>query len=295
MSREIERKFLIKKLPENLENFKFEKIHQGYLNIENRDFEVRFRKKGTQYFQAIKKGTGLNREEVEISISKEQFVHLWPLTENYRIIKRRYQIPYRNYTIELDLYEDRFNGLIACEVEFSSEKEALNFDKPQWFGEEITDEISLQNNHLALHGINKIILKKYGIKLSTEDVYYQSGVIPVRNNEEVLIITNTKKQWIFPKGIIEFGLTSGESALKEAYEEAGISGNIVDSFDHYEYEKWNGICHVEMFLMDNIKQLEQWPENFRKRKWVKFNKLPEYIKKPELQPIINRLLEKYDK
>jgi len=290
---EIERKFLVKTLPENLKDYKSKKILQGYLNIENEDFEVRFRKRGKRFFQTIKQGNGLNREESEVELSKEQFETFWPLTTNHRIVKRRYKIPYKKYVIELDIYKDNYNGLVACEVEFPNEKEALDFVPPEWFGVEVTNEFGLQNNNVALHGVNEELLAKYKILLKGKDKYLQSGVIPIRKNSEVLIITNHKKRWIFPKGIIEGNLTSEESAKKEAWEEAGIEGDVQEKFGDYHYEKWNGICHVEMFMMTNIKELDEWPENFRKRKWVAIAELDDYITKNELQPIINKLKEKY--
>lgn len=296
MSQEIERKFLVKALPENLDTLSFEKIMQGYLAIDNDELEVRFRKKGDKYFQTIKQGNGLNREEIEIQLTKEQFVNFWPLTEGRRIIKRRYEIPYQEYTVELDIYEDRFNGMVACEVEFGSEVEAYSFEPPDWFGSEVTEEYSLQNNRLAMYGIDEKITQKYDINLREENMFLQSGCIPVRKakNWQVLIITSSsKKSWIFPKGIIEHGLTSEESALKEAYEEAGILGVIGEKIDSYSYKKWNGTCRVEMFTMENVKELNQWPEDYRHRKWVSIENLSKYIKKQELQNILQLLKQKY--
>ncbi len=293
MSREIERKFLVNALPEDLSNYSYDKILQGYLNIQSDDTEMRLRKKDNQYFQTIKNGNGLNREEIEIALTKEQFVVLWPLTKNYRIVKRRYNIPYNNYLIELDIYEDKYKGLKACEVEFPSEKAAYQFQPPAWVGEEITNEFSLQNNRLALNGLSERIIHKYNIKIEEENIYEQSGAIPIRNHNnqvEVLIITSSsQKKWTFPKGIIEHGLAAEESAQKEAYEEAGVLGSVSKKIGHYEYDKWNGTCQVEMFIMEDAKELNDWPEDFRKRKWVPVKSLTDYIKKDELKPIIDNL------
>ncbi|MFP4548632.1 MAG: NUDIX domain-containing protein [Fidelibacterota bacterium] len=291
MAREIERKFLVKQMPDRLNAY--EKILQGYLSIESKDIEVRFRKKGKQYYQTIKRGTGLNREEIEIELTKEQFVMLWPLTREHRIVKRRYHIPYNRYIIELDIYADRYNGLVAAEVEFPSEQEAKEFCPPDWFGAEITEEVALQNNHLALNGIDDKLLQKYHIDLQTKNIYRQSGAVPVRKHKGVtkalIIRSNNKKKWIFPKGIVEHGLTAEESAQKEAYEEAGVLGTIGKKIGEYEYHKWNGTCHVELFIMNDAKELKRWPEDFRKRKWVPITALDKYIKKEELKSIIDKL------
>lgn len=293
MSCEIERKFLVKTLPDNLAHIKYEKILQGYLTIKNRDFEVRFRKKGTKYFQTIKRGTGLNREEVEIELSKEQFVTLWPLTEKHRIVKCRYKIPHGQYVIELDIYNDKFKGMIAAEVEFPSEREAGEFQPPDWLGREITEEVSLQNNNLAIHGIDEKIKQKYQLEIQAEKIYRQSGAVPIRENQdhiEALIIqSNNKKKWIFPKGIIAPHLSAQDSAAKEAWEEAGVLGRIGEKIGEYQYDKWEGTCHVVMFLMTEVKELKEWSEDFRKRKWVRINSLKKYVKKDELKPIISKL------
>ena len=299
MSREIERKFIIKKLPENLDQFQVEKILQGYLKLENDELEIRFRKIGDKYFQTIKKGNGLNREEIELSLTKEQFVSLWPLTKQYRIIKSRYHIPFDNYTIELDIYEGKYKGFIASEVEFPSEKEAKEFNPPKWFGPEVTNEYSLQNNNLALYGFKRKLLKKYNIHIEDENIYLQSGAVPIRRNDndtEVLIIKSSNKEnWIFPKGIIEHHLSSEDSAKKETFEEAGVLGDIGEKIGEYSYEKWNAMCNVELFLFENVIELKKWPEDYRKRKWVKINKLHNYIKKEELLSIVKTLQKMFNK
>ena len=61
--------------------------------------------------------------------------------------------------------------------------------------------------------------------------YHQSAVIPYLEKEDgthhvVLITTRKKKKWTIPKGIVEHELGPEKSALKEAYEEAGIEGEI---------------------------------------------------------------------
>jgi CYTH domain-containing protein len=88
MSEEIEKKFLLRKLPRGLA--KATKILQGYLNIG--DPEVRVRAKGEKFFLTRKGGMGFVREEEEYEISKEVFDILWSLTKNARIKKTRYEI-----------------------------------------------------------------------------------------------------------------------------------------------------------------------------------------------------------
>jgi len=84
-------------------------------------------------------------------------------------------------------------------------------------------------------------------------IYPQSGILPYRytkNKLEILLITSLrKKNWIIPKGLIEQGMTPQESALKEAFEEAGIEGRITGSvIGHYSYEKWGGMLFTWLLV-----------------------------------------------
>jgi 8-oxo-dGTP pyrophosphatase MutT (NUDIX family) len=63
-----------------------------------------------------------------------------------------------------------------------------------------------------------------------ESIYRQSGAVPFRVRDgtiEVLLITSlTSGRWIIPKGIIEPPLSSAASAAQEAFEEAGVRGEL---------------------------------------------------------------------
>ncbi|MCH7950556.1 MAG: CYTH domain-containing protein [Candidatus Dadabacteria bacterium] len=152
MSQEIERKFLVKELPADLENYPHSEIIQGYLIITDNDIEVRIRKKGDKYFETVKAGSGLVRKESEKEITKEVFFDHWPLTEGKRVEKVRYEIEYGGKLIELDIYSGDLEGLVVAEVEFDSEEESVSFTPPEWFGEEVTHDERYKNKNLALHG-----------------------------------------------------------------------------------------------------------------------------------------------
>ena len=63
-------------------------------------------------------------------------------------------------------------------------------------------------------------------------MYNQSGVVPFKRSKDglqVLLITSRSgKRWVIPKGIVESEFSPQESAQKEAYEEAGITGKIIN-------------------------------------------------------------------
>ena len=73
MAKEIERKFLIAKLPELLNEATPTKLEQGYLALESDGNEVRLRKSADQYWLTIKTQGDLIREEYEVELSKAQF------------------------------------------------------------------------------------------------------------------------------------------------------------------------------------------------------------------------------
>ena len=58
MKRELERKFLVQKVPPDLEQHPHRMIDQGYLALEPDGIEVRLRKKGDAYLLTVKRGRG---------------------------------------------------------------------------------------------------------------------------------------------------------------------------------------------------------------------------------------------
>ena len=148
-SREIERKFLLKQLPENLNRSRRYLIAQGYLATEPAGRQVRLRKKGKTASLTFKVGRGAAREEREIKLSPKQFATLWPATAGRRLRKLRYEIPWRNLLIEIDIYRGRHAGLVVAEVEFPDRAMCRKFEPPSWFGREVTGEKRYSNVRLA--------------------------------------------------------------------------------------------------------------------------------------------------
>lgn len=149
---EIERKFLVKEIP-NLLNYSHKKIIQGYIST---DPVIRIRQMGSTFCLCMKSQGHMIREEFELNITKEQFDNLWKKVDFSPIEKTRYFIPLDNHlTAELDIYNGHLEGLLTVEVEFSSPISASHFAPPHWFGEDITHDNRYKNNHLAMYGIPK--------------------------------------------------------------------------------------------------------------------------------------------
>lgn len=147
--REIERKFLVRKLPDDLRAFPSAEIAQGYLVSTDDGLQVRLRKKSEQYSLTYKRGLGNVREEREVALTAEQFATLWPATEGKRLSKTRYDIPFGERVVEIDIYSGRHEGLVVAEVEFDDEESAINFQPPDWLGEDVTGDPRYSNQLLA--------------------------------------------------------------------------------------------------------------------------------------------------
>ena len=148
-SREIERKFLIRHLPVKILRARHARLAQGYLANERGGRHVRLRKKGKTASLTFKVGRGTAREEREIKLSPAQFAMLWPATRGRRLHKTRYEIPWKNRKIEVDVYHGRNHGLVVAEVEFPTQAARRKFKPPRWFGREITGEKRYSNVRLA--------------------------------------------------------------------------------------------------------------------------------------------------
>lgn len=104
----------------------------------------------------------------------------------------------------------------------------------------------------------------------------QAAAIPVRRKsnaiEVCLIRRKGSANWGIPKGSVDPGDTLEKTALKEAWEEAGISGRLIgSSLGTYEYAKWNATFEVAVYLMEVLEQHPTWQEaGFRERRWTSF-------------------------
>jgi 8-oxo-dGTP pyrophosphatase MutT (NUDIX family) len=122
--------------------------------------------------------------------------------------------------------------------------------------------------------------------------YRQSGAIPVRwknGGPQVLLVTAGRgKRWVVPKGIVEEHLSPAQSAAKEAWEEAGVTGEVSRrALGRYAYEKWGGVCRVLVYLLPVQVSHRAWPEaGVRRRKWSSPAKAAARVTEPALAALI---------
>lgn len=153
---EIERKFLVKELPENLEQYKCKVIEQGYLS---RNPTLRIRKSNDDYILTYKSKFGIAKDEnrtakveneVEVPLDESSYLHLKEKIDNRIIAKKRYLIPLKEgFTAELDIFQEQLEGLMLVEVEFVDEETANSFCPPAWFGEDVSLDRHYTNGYLS--------------------------------------------------------------------------------------------------------------------------------------------------
>lgn len=158
---EIERKFTIKSLPDQLSQYPCHIIEQAYLNT---DPVVRIRKQDDSYYLTYKGKGLLEREEYNLPLNEASYYHLREKADGNVIAKKRYLIPIENptftsdydasvdqvsLTIELDVFEAPFEDLIIAEVEFPSREMAEAFLPVEWFLEDVTDRPEYHNSNLS--------------------------------------------------------------------------------------------------------------------------------------------------
>ena len=144
---EIERKFLIDRLPEKLEVYPHKELEQGYLCT---DPVVRVRKEGEEYVLTYKSKGLMVREEYNLPLNKTAYEHLLEKADGIVISKTRYFLPEKDgLKIELDVFHGEHDGLILAEVEFPNEKMANSYCPPDWFGEDVTFSTKYHNSNLS--------------------------------------------------------------------------------------------------------------------------------------------------
>jgi len=158
---EIERKYLVRQLPEPLSAYDFHRIAQGYLCTKP---VVRIRRSDDTYYLTYKGSGMMVREEYNLPLTKEAYEHLLPKIDGLLISKTRYLIPLSAaehglselrdesspmLTAELDIFEGPLAPLMLVEVEFESVEEANAFVAPDWFGEDVTEDGRYHNSNMS--------------------------------------------------------------------------------------------------------------------------------------------------
>jgi 8-oxo-dGTP pyrophosphatase MutT (NUDIX family) len=115
-----------------------------------------------------------------------------------------------------------------------------------------------------------------------------------RKGLRVLLITSRDSgRWVIPKGWPMRNRSEAETAAREAFEEAGLRGQISDrSIGLYTYLKGLApgrsiLCAVKVFPLEVREMLTKYPETGQRRaRWFSPEKAAKRIAEPELKAII---------
>ena len=118
----------------------------------------------------------------------------------------------------------------------------------------------------------------------------KTGVVATRTRNgfrEVLLVSTKKNRWGLPKGNLIPRLGKKRTALEEAYEEAGVLGEIRNSRRvRLERSRWT----LDLYAMRVAKQLRYWPEKGRRtRRWVPIHQLDEWLRRRDLVKGVQQL------
>lgn len=148
---EVERKFKFDKVPDNLELLEIAEVYQAYLSINP---EVRLREKVKHdmidYKLTIKGDGTLTRTEVELGISRLEYLELLDIIGHKGFIKKhytKYRLP-DGHILECSIVDEGTETEFRyAEIEFESEDEARIFKVPDYLGDEITydDSYKMKN------------------------------------------------------------------------------------------------------------------------------------------------------
>ncbi len=124
----------------------------------------------------------------------------------------------------------------------------------------------------------------------------QYAALPWRRTQgiEFLLITSREtRRWVIPKGWAMEGHAPAESAAQEAYEEAGVRGQMTaQAIGHYGYTKrirggGRKRFRVDVFAMEVTEVLDLWPEaHERTRQWLSPQEAAAHVNEPELAALI---------
>ena len=136
------------------------------------------------------------------------------------------------------------------------------------------------------------LFQRFGCKEITHcaaiPVFFNSGI-----DEFVLITSKHQNKWTFPKGVIEFDMPIYGTALMEAFEEAGCTGEICTApLGSYAERSGQRERETLIYLMRVGDLLDEWEESsFRKRRLITDSELFELLERRDLKPVLERLAE----
>lgn len=129
---------------------------------------------------------------------------------------------------------------------------------------------------------------------------HRVGVIPFSDKgsqSAILLITSlTRSRWILPKGKLDLQESHEDGCKREAFEEAGITGKVLNDFpittlitsaSEGKIEKFP----VTFYPFSVQKELDDWPEKQkRERQWFLLEDVRKIVSKEDYLPLIDQFI-----
>lgn len=130
---------------------------------------------------------------------------------------------------------------------------------------------------------------------------HRVGVIPFDIRDDavaILFVTSqTRGRWVLPKGKVEVGETHIETCHREAFEEAGIKGVVLENFPitivvTKQQENGLGNVPVTYYPFFVLEQADEWPEKKRRqRHWALIEDASRVAYREDLLPLVKHFEE----
>lgn len=142
---ELEKTYLVKKFPENLQDCKFKEIIDVYIPKIEEHPVIRLRKNGDKFEltkkQPVEEGDSSRQLEQTIVLTETEFNDLYKQIDGKKVRKLRYYYDYNGQIAEFDVFQDDLLGLVLVDFEFTNEADKEKFMMPDFCLAEITQEV----------------------------------------------------------------------------------------------------------------------------------------------------------
>ena len=168
---ELEKTYLVKRIPEDVENFPHKEIIDVYFPVSERHPVLRLRKSGDKY-EMTKKSPVHGKD------SSEQYEHTIKLTEEEfkslseakgkKSRKLRYYYKKNGIDAEIAVYKDDLEGLVLVDFEFKDSESKDNFKEPDYCLADVTQDEIFAGGMLCGKKFSDLepVLKKFGYSIN---------------------------------------------------------------------------------------------------------------------------------
>jgi len=254
---ETEKRFLVLKNPPPLEMGRGQTIQVGFLSTCG-SREVALTKTGASRNLLIREGRGRLRNTKIHPLREPDFDALWSMTEGHRLTKVVHKTTCHGRVFTIETYGGPFAPLRIASVRLPSSG-AVDFEKPEWVGAEVTLVEEYRDAHLAMHGPPPP--RNGRSQAGALPFLFRDGVLHI-----VLVTSSSGLRWIIPKGTLEPRMTRQEVAIMEAAEEAGAIGVIEPGCETKCLLQDGRTLHLYPLRVTTL--LPLWPERALRRRVV---------------------------